>query len=278
VSKLAAGACALAVTAACQGNDWIIAGELPGEADRGNGHAGAELIGDAGGCPSSPELLAERARASGVPSVAVGHVGRWRGELGGAAAAGFPGVTLQLEIDASGAGSLLFDTVASGRSLDGSADGYLCTAEALGVVCGSASGFVGSFVYPIRGAQSRDGVLSFVIEMADPWGSWCAEHEPVSWEDTRQACGVAYGVQPEGTSRWSELGCTRVSGDTARRVDCASMYALEYCQCARDACFARFDRVVEVGLSSSQDDTLLSGSLWYENGADASWLALGRVP
>jgi hypothetical protein len=184
---------------------------------------------------------------------------------------------LELPRHGSGAGTLLFGAAASERAPSGD-EGYLCSEDASGVVCGSASGFVAGFAYPIAGARSRDGVLSFAIVTADPWGNWCAQREPVSWEDPTQACGIAFGVLPEGESSWSALGCTRSSRDGAEAIDCALMYALDYCQCARDACFARFDRTVDIGLVLSQDGTALSGSLWYANGANAAPIALSRAP
>jgi hypothetical protein len=272
----AAACCSLALGAACQGEDWIIAGELPRDMDGPNNPLDAvELASDLDGCPSSLELLEQRAQASDAASVAPSHVGRWRGDLDGA---GFPSLALELEIDGSGAGTMLLGDTAGAPS-PSDEDGYLCSVEASGVVCGSASGFVAGFAYPIAGARSRDGVLSFTLVTADPWGGWCAAREPVTWEDATQACGFAFGVLPEGQSIWSAQGCTRIDRDGgAEAIDCALMYALEYCQCARDACFARIDRAVDVGLALSQDGTELSGSLWYENGADAASIVLSRVP
>jgi hypothetical protein len=279
VRWLSAAACSIPLSVACSGDDWIIGGELPREGDPASGDANnPELVSDPDACPSSLEMLGQRQQRFAAPSVAVAHVGRWRGPLGDVAASGFPSREVALEIDASGAGTLLFDAPTSDRFVSGSDEGYLCSAEATGVVCGSTSGFVGGFAYPISGARSRDGVLSFVIVTADPWGSWCAEREPVSWEAPDQACGVAFGVLPDAEPRYSALGCSRVTRDGAEAIDCALMYALEYCQCARDACFARFDRSVEVGLVLSQDGTALGGSLWYENERGASPITLNRVP
>jgi hypothetical protein len=279
VRRLWAVASSLALSVACQGEDWIVGGELPREMSPPTDETGSsELAGDPGACPSSLEVLGQRQQQLGAASVDVAHVGHWQGELGDAAAAGFPSREVELDIDASGAGTLLFDAPASDRSAYASDDGYLCSVEASGVVCGSMSGFVGGFTYPISGARSRDGVLSFVIVTADPWGSWCAEHEPVSWDDPQQACGVAFGVLPAATSRYSPLGCSRMTSDDIQEIDCALMYALDYCQCARDACFARFGRSVDVGLVLSQEGMTLTGSLWYESERAASPVTLSRVP
>jgi hypothetical protein len=280
VRWLAAAAGSAVLSVACQGDDWIIGGERPSETGPAGGEGdNPELVSDPGACPSSREVLGQREEAFGMASVADDHVGRWRAELAGtAAAARFPSRDVELAIDASGAGTLLFDAPTGDRFVSGSDDGYLCSEDAMGVVCGSASGFVGGFAYPIAGARSRDGVLSFAIVTADPWGSWCAEREPVSWDDPRQACGVAFGVLPDGEPRYSVSGCSWVTLDGAEAIDCALMYALEYCQCARDACFARFDRSVDMGLALSQDGTALTGSLWYENERDASQITLIRLP
>jgi hypothetical protein len=279
VRWLAAAAGSVALGVACQGDDWIIAGERPSETDSGSGAGdNPELVSAPTACPSSLDLLGQREQVFGAGSVADEHVGRWRAELVGGAAAGFPSRDVELAIDASGAGTLLFDAPTGDRFVSGSDDGYLCSEDAMRVVCGSASGFVGGFAYPIAGARSRDGVLSFAIVTADPWGSWCAEREPVSWDDPGQACGVAFGVLPDGEPRYSVLGCSRVTLDGAEAIDCALMYALEYCQCARDACFARFDRSIVVGLALSRDGTALTGSLWYEDERGASPITLNRVP
>ena len=272
-------ASSLVLSAGCQGDDWIIGGELPRDmGSPGDERDNPELVSDPDACPSSLEVLDQRPQQFAAANVVPAHVGRWQGQLPDAATASFPSRDVELEIDASGAGTLLFDAPTSDRFLSGSDDGYLCRAEATRVVCGSVSGFVGGFAYPIAGARSRDGVLSFTIVTADPWGSWCAEREPVSWEDPNQACGVAFGVLPDAEPRYSVLGCSRVTQDGAEAIDCALMYALEYCQCARDACFARLDRSVEVGLASSQDGTALRGSLWYESGRDEAPITLNRVP
>lgn len=275
---LAAAASWLALSVACHGDDWIIGGELPREPDPASGEGdNPELGSEPDACPSSLQMMGQRQQQFASTSVEAAHVGRWRGQLGGGAS-GFPGPELELEIDASGAGTLFFAASPGDRVVSDIDTGYLCSAEAMGVVCGSDSGFVGSFEYPIAGARSRDGVLSFVIVTADPWGGWCAEHVPVSWEDPDQPCGVAFGVLPEAQLHYSALGCSRVTPDGAESIDCALMYALEYCQCARDACFARFDRSVEVGLTLSEDGTELSGSLWYESGRDAAPLTLTGAP
>jgi hypothetical protein len=279
VRWLSAAASSLALSAACQGGDWIIGGELPSDMDAaGEDPDGPSFTSDPGACPSSLDLQEQRRQQYAAASVAAAHVGRWRGALSDVAASSFPSRELNLDIDANGAGTLRFDAPMSDQFLYGSDDGYLCSAEAAGVVCGSTSGFVGGFAYPLGGAGSRDGVLSFMIVTADPWGSWCAEHEPVSWEEPRQACGVAFGVLPDGMSRYSVLGCSRLTPDGAEAIDCALMYALDYCQCGRDACFARFDRSVEVGLTLSEDGMTLTGSLWYENERDAAFITLTRVP
>jgi hypothetical protein len=274
-----AAACSSALGVACQGDDWIIGGERPSETGPASGEGdNPELLSDPSACPSALDMLGQREQAFGAPSVADDHVGRWRAELVGSAAAGFPSRDVELAIDASGAGTLLFGAPMSDRLLTGSDDGYLCSAEAAGVVCGSSSGFVAGFAYPVAGARSRDGVLSFAIVTGDPWGSWCAEREPVSWDATDQACGVAFGVLPQAQPRYSPSGCSRVTLDGAEAIDCALMYALEYCQCASDGCFARFDRSVAVGLALSPDGTALRGSLWYEDERGASPITLNRVP
>lgn len=281
MSSRHAGACWLVLGLACQGDDWIIAGELPASAEPPAMGSAPELIEELAACPSAAEVAEQRREFFGAGNVAAEHLGRWRGQLGGDAASGFPGSAVELRIDAAGTGTLTIgDASGAPFAAEGGVDsGYLCGAATSGVVCGSTSGFVGGFAYPIEAARSRDAVLSFTVVAADPWGPWCARQEPVRWEDSRQACGFAFGVRPPAELRYSALGCSRVTpeGD-AEPIDCALMYALEFCACARDACFASFARIIDVGLEQTPDGTSLSGSLWYENEIDAAPIVLDRVP
>ena len=278
---LVVGGCSLALSVACRGDDWIIAGELPRGVDEpGTGPEAPEFVIDPDACPTAAEAFEQRRQAYGIPSVAPEDVGRWAGTLGDTAAAGFPGRTVTLQVDADGTGTLTLgepsgETFAEQGQPD---NGYLCDAGAMGVVCGSTSGFVGGFPYPIEGARSRGGVVSFTVVIGDPWGLWCAQQEPVSWEDSRQMCGVSFGVRPPAELSWSSLGCSRQTEDGAEEIDCALMYALEFCACARDACFASSARSVEVGFQRTLDGASLSGSLWYENEIDAASIVLRRVP
>jgi hypothetical protein len=73
------------------------------------------------------------------------------------------------------------------------------------------------------------------------------------------------------------LGCTLRRGEDVEAIDCALLYALEHCECARDACFAAFDRGAEVGLELTADGAL-SGSLWYQNGLDRAPVVFSREP
>jgi hypothetical protein len=273
VKRFGVAGCALLLGVACAGDDWIIGTELPREDEAAQGPFGPpELVSAPQACPSAAELIGERERAYGMPNVREQHVGRWLGTLGGPAAASFPGLAVELVLDASGVGTWRFETAAAAPvTLDPDA-GYLCRSEPSGVVCGTASGFVGGFGYPLAGARSRDGVLSFVLGGAEPWGAWCALSPPVEWLDPSQACGFSFGVRPPAEPTWSPAGCAR----GARDIDCALMYALERCECGRDACFAAFEPDIEVGLALSEDRRSLVGSLWYENELDAASVALQR--
>ena len=278
MTRLALAGGALALCLACQGDDWIIAGELPREEAPPDSPLGTpEVIDDPSGCPSAADRLEQRAQAFSEPSLAPEYIGRWSGELDLDAPAGFPSRTLELLVGSDGGGTLRFG--GSTLLVPPEADrGYLCEADAAGVVCGSASGFVAGFAYPIEGARSRDSVLSFSIVAADPWGAWCAQQQPVRWEDASQACGFGFGVLSPAVSSWSSSGCSRLADDGSRTIDCALMYALDYCDCGRDACFANFGRSVEVGLELTPSGSALRGSLWYEDEANAGWVVLSRVP
>jgi hypothetical protein len=269
----------LALSLACQGDDWIVGGELPREMGTGPGGAGAQLIEDPDACAAVADEIERRRAAFSVPAtLAPEHVGRWRGQLRGTTAAeGFPSRDVELRIDANGSGTLRFDAPTLDAGSDDPERGYLCSAGSSGVVCGSVSGFVGGFEYPTEALQSRDRVLSFQLVTADPWGSWCARQTPVRREDTRQGCGFDFGVLPEGTSTWSAAGCSRTRTEGTEAIDCALMYALEFCDCARDGCFASFEGPLEVGLELAEDGASLHGSLWYDE-LNAAPIDLSRTP
>lgn len=275
--RLIAGAWCSLSGLACQGDDWIIAGAPGAGGTSGAEHemSAPEPIAD--GCPSAADSSELRAQRYGSSGIAPDHVGLWRGRLGGSAAAGFPSSDLEVELDTGGQGWLRFDTALNTEGRDDPERGYLCSAGPSGVVCGSASGYVGGYAYPLAGAGSRERVLSFSIVPADPWGSWCAQREPVAWDDPVAACGRSFAVLPPADLSWSPLGCSRTSSDGTEPIDCALMYALEFCQCARDACFAAFSSSIDVGLALSADGATLSGSLWFLNEVDAAPVTLTRA-
>jgi hypothetical protein len=277
VRGFVAGGCML-LALACDGGDWIVGSELPPEhAPSGESLERPALIDDRESCPSAAQVLAQRERQHGVPSVLAEHVGRWRGSLGGDAAAGFPSAELELELDASGVGALTFDVPSAASVELDPGVGYLCDAAAGGVVCGTTSGFVGNFAYPLVGARSRGGVLSFVLVGAAPWDGWCALQPSLGWPDESPACGFSFGVRLPAEPRWSSGGCSRTSAAGVEPIDCALMYALERCECARDACFAADHGGMDVGLALGVDGAVLSGSLWYESESDAASLTLRRL-
>jgi hypothetical protein len=270
--------CCLLGSLACQGDSWIIASELPIPEDPADTPLEPpDLVSLTGGCPSAADVLAERERAFGTPSVGAAHVGRWRGTLGDPGASGFPGLEVELLLDASGAGTFLFDAPAPSNE-PSTEQGYLCSAASSGVVCGTRSGFVAGFAYALAAARSRDRVLSFVLPAADPWGAWCGLQASIESPDPGQACGFSFGVRLPAEPSWSASGCTLTGRERVEEIDCALLYALERCECARDACFAAFDGGVEVGLALTEDGAALRGSLWYENGVDRALLMLARVP
>jgi hypothetical protein len=261
----------------CEGDDWIVA-----EAARAPGGASGEdslapdpiLVPEL--CPTAAEVLAQRERTRAASSVQSEHVGSWLGRLEGDAVGTFPSAELALTLDGNGAGTLRFDAPARAPGELDPAAAYLCAAEESGVVCGTVSGFVGNFPYPLLWAQSRAGVFSFTVDAGAPWGGWCALQTPVAWSDGTQACGYSFGARNPGVPRWSSQGCSLLADGSAEPIDCALLYALERCECARDACFGG-EVEIEVGLTLSAEGTL-DGSLWYENENDAAQLTLRRAP
>jgi hypothetical protein len=125
----------------------------------------------------------------------------------------------------------------------------------------------------------RDGVVSFLVIDADPWGAWCESQAPVESVDTREACGHSFAALPLAMESWSPQGCATIAADgKSEPIDCDIMYALERCQCAFDGCFASFDTGIEVGMALSGDGQELRGPLWFKSNVDAALLRLTRQP
>jgi hypothetical protein len=116
-----------------------------------------------------------------------------------------------------------------------------------------------------------------VLPAADPWNAWCGLQTSVASPDPSQVCGLSFGVRRPAEPRWSPAGCTLSRGEDVEAIDCALLYALERCECARDGCFAA-DGGVEVGLALSAGGAALRGSLWYESGVDRAGVVLSRAP
>ncbi|HTV18087.1 MAG TPA: hypothetical protein VMG12_05435 [Polyangiaceae bacterium] len=271
------GACAaLALCLACQGDDWIIAGELPEDDGSSSDPGTPEFVNDPSGCPSAAERLAEREAAVAASSVAAQFVGRWEGEP--QLVGGFPSSELALTIGADATGVLSFSPgpIMGEPEAD---DAYLCGMFGTDrVVCGSDSGFVSGYSYRLQGIVTRGNVLSFSIVMADPWSDWCALQQPIRREDSSEACGFSFDVLPAAEPRFSEQGCVLVGMDGPEEIDCPLLYALDHCDCGSDACFASFARRVEVGVALTSDEASLRGSLWYEDGSNAAPIVLQRTP
>jgi hypothetical protein len=260
----------------CRGDDWVIASErsdgvtADGSPDDPSSTYGVRPI-----CPTARELLAERADRYGLPDVDARHAGFWSGALSGSAVRGFPSARVELSIDASGAGHLSFAGVVLPEAED-PASGYLCTASVEGGMCGTTSGFVGGFAYPLESVTSRGNVLSFVIVENDPWGDWCSMQPALSWPDETRECGFDFGVT-SGRDSETSAGCARIGADGATTpLDCALMYTLRHCRCGMDACFASFDTGIDVGLELSEDGNSLHGSMWYSGDLDAASVTLVR--
>lgn len=261
----------------CEGRDWIVA-EGAGPTGGASGSDSIEpdpvLVPEL--CPSAADVFAQRERTRMPSSLQSEHVGLWRGMLHGDAAGHFPSAEIALVVDGNGAGSLRFDAPGPAPEELDPAGAHLCAADESGVVCGTLSGLVGNFSYPIVWAQSRAGVFSFAIDAATPWGEWCGLQTPVAWPDGTQACGYSFGARNPGVPRWSSQGCSLLVEASAEPIDCALLYALERCECARDACFGAVADI-EIGLTLTERGTL-DGSLWYENEIDAARVSLRRAP
>ena len=261
----------------CRGGDWVVAGAEPPEGGASGGTDPSIDLLPVEECPAAATLLERRAALYRAEALNEAFAGRWRGTLTGDGAAGFPSTSLELELDASGQGSLWFDGSSPPLATDPDS-GYLCSAGADGaVLCGSRSGFVGGYRYPLERVTVRGDVLSFVLVEADPWGSWCEQRQPVVWPNAAAECQSSFDVQLPGTDQVTPTGCSRVDAEgVATDIDCELMYTLRRCECGWDACIAAYEDSVEVGLELGDGGAALSGSLWYSGDLDAARLRLVR--
>jgi hypothetical protein len=276
--RWALAAAALLGAFGCRGDDWVIAGAgRDEEIDSGDEDAPPIQLMPPVVCPSAATLLEERSALYRPEAVSEVYTGRWRGTLSGAAAAGFPSESLELELDGAGRGSLWFESASPPPASD-PGSGYLCSAGSDGaVLCGSRSGFVGGYRYPLERVTSRGDVLSFVLVQADPWGPWCQLQQPIEWPDPDTACGSSFDVQLPGADTVTTNGCARIDAEgEATDIDCALMYTLRRCECGSDACVAAYEDGIEVGLELSEAGAALSGSLWYSGDVDRAPLTLRR--
>jgi hypothetical protein len=260
---------------ACRGGSWVIAGDWASESSDAGQPSNADAATPAKLCPTVAALDAEREANNPAPAVDARFAGVWRGNLGGGAAAGFPSADVELRITGGGQNSLLFGAPDSAPVVVEPTRGYLCSETADGVRCGTPSGYVGGFSYPLEAVMTRGDILSFRIVSSDPWDGWCRLQAPQPRPDQTQACGYAFGAGPLGSDRIGATGCARVADDgSALPIDCELMYALQRCRCAADACVAQASDSMEVGLRLS--DGLLIGSLWYRDDVDAAGVSLAR--
>lgn len=260
---------------ACRGGRWVIADESPPDVlDAGHLERHDASIADVG-CPTVASLDAERARANPATIIDARHVGLWRGSLAGSAATGFPSTALELSVEASGQGSLRFGAPGAPPGELDPNQGYLCTQAVEGASCGSASGFVSGFDYPLEAVVSRGDVLSFRIVGSDPWDAWCRLQTSQTWPALGQPCGSRFGAGPYGSDSVDANGCARIDDNGgATPIDCALMYALEHCRCGADGCVAQRADALDVGLQLRGGE--LGGSLWYAGELDAAAVNLSR--
>jgi hypothetical protein len=278
VGRWALAGVVLLGAAGCRGEDWIVAGaEGPAGSDSGGNEPPPIQLLPVEECLSAAALLEQRAALYRPEAVSEAFAGRWRGTLRGDGATGFPGENVELELDAAGRGSLWFDASPPPPPADPES-GYLCSAGSDGaVLCGSRSGFVGGYRYPLERVSVRGDVLSFILVEADPWGPWCEQRQPIEWPNDVAECDFSYDVQLPGTDTLTMAGCSRVDPEgAATDIDCELMYTLRRCECGWDACIAAYEAGVEVGLELGNAGTSLRGSLWYSGDVDAALLELER--
>jgi len=262
----------------CRGGDWIVAGtESPPGGDAGSEEPPASEILPVEGCRSAAALLEQRAALYRPEAVSEDFAGRWSGTLTGDGATGFPSERVELELDATGSGSLWFDASPPPLVTDPES-GYLCSAGADGaVLCGSRSGFVGGYRYPLERVTVRGDVLSFLLVEADPWGPWCEQRQPVDWPSAVAECETSFDVQLPGADTVTPTGCSRIDAEgVATAIDCELMYTLRHCDCGWDACIAAYEGGIEIGLELEASGAALTGSLWYSGDRDAARLRLER--
>jgi hypothetical protein len=258
--RLRALALAVAPVLGCKGEPWLL-GE-PSSAARDAGlDAGADAA-SASACPASASP-SDAADAGVRGELSLGQLGRWQADITGTEAQAFPASSIALEILADRIGSLQLESTLALPTLVDGTGGYLCSAPGPST-CTSASGFIAGFDYSLLLLSARDSILSFRVDIDQPWQAWCELQVPIV--QPRAGCMPRYGVEAPYSAAASGETCsvTRASGPEA--IDCARLATVERnpCACTRERCEFSRERGLTVNLRLVSPDRL-EGALWFDS-------------
>lgn len=251
---------AVAPALGCRGEPWLL-GEPTSAANDAGLDTGADAASSSDCQPSASSNDAADAGIDG--ELSPGQLGRWQAAITGKEAQAFPSSSIALEILTDRTGHLQLESALSPPPLADGAGGYLCTA--LGPsTCTSASGFIAGFDYSLLLLSARGSILSFRVDIDQPWQAWCELQSPVV--QPRAGCAPRYGVEaPYDTASSGETcSVTRANGPEA--IDCARLSTVERnpCACTREHCEFSRERGLTVNLRLVTLDRL-EGALWFDS-------------
>jgi hypothetical protein len=256
--QLLAFACASAL--GCHGKPWLLGERIAIPSD-----AGLDAGSDAASATACAETSSGDAAADAGSGGALwpGQLGHWQAEITGDEAPAFPAPEIALEILPDRTGRFQCGDPTLLPPLLEAAGGYLCSAPGPST-CTSTSGFIAGFEYSLLDLSARDSILSFRVELDQPWQGWCGLQLPVL--EPRVGCAPHYGVEaPYDNASWGDTcSVTRSGGEEP--IDCARLATLERnpCACTRERCEASHERSLTVNLRLVSPDHL-EGALWFDS-------------
>lgn len=246
-----------AASLGCEGAHWLLGEPLSAPEDGGS-DAGADAASTHGCDDPGP---ASAVNAGPTTPLAASQIGHFISSVDGLEASAFPSDQVSLELSES-SGQLRFEGRAPLPALNGGSGGYLCGASGPRT-CSSASGFVASFDYTLQSLSARGSVLSFQLQLDQPWAAWCELQTPVL--EPRAGCAPRYAVEAEYDDPEFGDSCSVRRDGASEPIDCVRLATLERqpCACSERQCAASAQRSLEVSLRQVSPDRL-EGALWFD--------------
>jgi hypothetical protein len=253
------GLLALALGAAhlgCDGPRWVLGEPLT------TPDVGSDAGPDAASTPACDDIAPASTMDAGPTSeLTTDQIGHFISSVVGQEASAFPGDQVSLDLDAN-SGHLRFVSGAALPALEDGSGGYLCGAAGPNT-CSREAGFVASFDYTLQGLSARGSILSFRLELDQPWAAWCELQKPVLV--LRAGCAPGYAVEADyGDAEFGDT-CRITRDGVVESIDCVRLSTLERgpCACDERQCTASPRRSLLVNLRQVSPDRL-DGALWFD--------------